>query len=387
MKTIVSITPIAVASDSRTYKIATSLAQFGYQSIVVEGLSSGFNKKSLPFQLIGVMGGILFTQKEAMEDEQSVGRSLFKQARYLLRRLVKPFANQWKTFVSLPKASLYYLHSFYQFPAVFLKSRLLGVPYFYDAHDYYLAESPGKFNRWLEALCIKHAKAVVTVSSGIAEVLQKEYGCEPIVIRNCHDPRLEERSTQDLRRYLGLSSEDFLFVVVGQAKDGMAICEALEAMKAMPANVHLAFVGKNTTDYSVLVEQAQLGSRVHLVPPVVVSQVVPFVRTADAALILYYPRTKNYENCLPNGFFQSISAKLPLVYAELRELHRIAEKYKLGIAVNTQSPKELQAGMLQLIRNPELRQTYKQNLELATQELSWEHEENVLRDLVAKVMT
>ena len=36
MKVIVSVTPLQVAADSRTFKIASSFSRFGYHSIVVE---------------------------------------------------------------------------------------------------------------------------------------------------------------------------------------------------------------------------------------------------------------------------------------------------------------------------------------------------------------
>jgi glycosyltransferase involved in cell wall biosynthesis len=377
-RTIVFITPTAVTSDSRTYKMAASFSRFRYKSIVVEGLSSNFQSGDLPFELLCVEGEIIFTKTG---DRAEPFKNPFRQLQYWFLRLTKPFSNQWRTFTSLPKASLYYLHSFYQFPAVFLKSRLLSVPYFYDAHDYYLAENPGKFNRWLESLCIKYAAAFVTVSQGVADILLQEYDRKPVVVRNCHDPRLEEEPAQNLRQSLNLAPDDFLLVVVGQAKIGMAIDEAIEAMRNVPANVHIAFVGKNTQNYSRLVEQARLTSRIHLVPPVAASQVVPFVCSADAALILYYPRTENYKNCLPNGFFQSISARLPLIYPELPELCHVAEKYDIGITVNPRSSKELQEGIMQLMQNLNLRQKYKQSLEVARQELSWEYEEDILHDL------
>lgn len=381
MKTIVSVTPVAVTSDSRTYKMAASFTRFGFKSIVVEGLKSNVQPQSMLFSLLHVQGDVIFSKADGSRKNPVLARRLSAEwFKYWWLRLTKPFMNQVRTFISLPRASIYYLHSFYQWPAVFLKSMLVSAIYIYDAHDYYLAENPGRLNRWLEALCIKYAGAIVTVSRGVAALLEKEYGCKPVVIRNCHDSRIEETPSQNLRQTLGLSAEDFLLVVVGQAKDGMAIREALEAMRNMPSHVHIAFVGKNTQKYSVYVEQAQLGSQVHLVPPVIPSQIVPFIRSANAALILYYPRTENYENCLPNGFFQSVSAKLPILYPDLPEISRLAVEYQLGISINTQSAYDIANGILYFVENNGAH--YKDNLAKASCELSWEREELVLRDLV-----
>ena len=381
MKTIVSVTPVAVTSDSRTFKMAASFTRFGFRSIVVEGAKSEFQPNDLPFELFEVRGGVVFsTSRDFFDASASQGRSSIKKVKYWLTRLAKPFLNQIRTFISLPNASLYYLHSFYQFPAVFLKSRLLGVKYIYDAHDYYQDENPGMLNKWVETLCIKFAAAVVTVSGGVARLLKGKFNCTPIVIRNCHDSRLEEEPAQNLRQYLGLSGKEFLIVVVGQAKDGMAVEEALEALASVPSHVHLAFVGKNTHNFSALVEQSPRPENIHLVPPVLPGQVVPFIRSADVALILYYPRTDNYKSCLPNGFFQSISAELPLLYPDLPEISRLASKYQLGISINTQSANDIANGILQFVRGKGVQ--YKDNLAKASSELSWEREEQILRNLV-----
>lgn len=385
MKTIVSVTPLPISADSRTYKMAASFSRFGYKSIVVEGLTSPFHSNSLPFELICVKGGVIFTKADGANNNVEPKRSVIAWLRYWLLRLVKPFLNQIRTFLSLPDASLYYLHSFYQFPAIFLKSRLLGAPYIYDAHDYYQVVNPGKFNIWLEGLCIKSAKSVVTVSKGVAHLINSGYGYSPIVVRNCHDKRLERKPQQDIRQFLDLTEESFLLVVVGQAKDGMAVVETLEALRDLPSHVHLAFVGKNTSDYSKFVEQLQLESRVHLVPPVLPDQVVPFIASADAAMIIYYSRSPNYENCLPNGFFQSVSAKLPLIYSSLPEINLIADQYKIGIPINPQSPNATREGILHLLQSQDSIEMYRKNLEIARGELSWEREEQILQDLVEDV--
>src|SRR5438045_1381352 len=50
--TIVTLTPLEVQSDSRTYKQAASCARLGYRSIVVEGYRSSLDPRALPFELI-----------------------------------------------------------------------------------------------------------------------------------------------------------------------------------------------------------------------------------------------------------------------------------------------------------------------------------------------
>ena len=55
-KTIVSVTPIAVERDSRTFKAAASMARLGYRSIVIEAEPSAGLRNGLPFELITIAG-------------------------------------------------------------------------------------------------------------------------------------------------------------------------------------------------------------------------------------------------------------------------------------------------------------------------------------------
>src|SRR6266540_3867210 len=57
MKTIVSISPIRVEADSRTFKQAASIRSFGYASVVVEGERSSLERNGLPFELHSVRNG------------------------------------------------------------------------------------------------------------------------------------------------------------------------------------------------------------------------------------------------------------------------------------------------------------------------------------------
>jgi glycosyltransferase involved in cell wall biosynthesis len=272
------------------------------------------------------------------------------------------------------------------------------VPFIYDAHDFYrrIEESEEHLpveERWMksvyakvESLCVRKAAAVVTVSEGVAELHREAFGCQPVIIRNCQDPRLDRSPPQTLRRLLGLSDDEFLLVTVGQAKAGQALSEAFDAMRLLPDRVHLALVGARYEQHLEEIRGKGLEGRVHPVPPVKPYEVVPFIQSADAALILYYPRSVNYAYCLPNGFFQSVTAELPLLYPELREIKRVAEQYNLGIAIDPRSAESIRSGVAELLTDQEKLLTFKRNLRAAKHELSWEKEEILLKDLISKII-
>jgi glycosyltransferase involved in cell wall biosynthesis len=237
----------------------------------------------------------------------------------------------------------------------------------------------------METWCIQRAAIVVTVGKGIARFQEEAFGCQPIIIRNCHDARLDREPVQSLRKSLGLNAEDFLLVTIGQAKKGQAIQEALDALLGLPEFVHLAFIGGN---YKAHIEKHltnRLEKRVHFVSPVRPDEVVPFVKSADASLILYYPRSVNYEYCLPNSLFQAIDAELPLLYPELPEISEIAKKYDLGITINPKIPRSISLAVKALLNDPAEIVRFKNNLREVKTALSWEQEEKVLKKLILNV--
>lgn len=480
--TIVSITPLKVQADSRTFKQAASVARFGYTSIVVEGQRSNFAEQELPFELRTVgwcdstAGGsrpeksqpegssdsetetpvatsikqnrVLKSPPLVRSDENklvcflrsSYRRLVPESIRLLLRHPLRwiflilfflrrlPLIIKWRLimvaerlkivdliffvrYVSdflykygylplkcTPKASLYYLHAFYQFPAVYLLCLRYRARYIYDAHDFYSQighfQDPSSlqvhwikpFEQWIERLCIKKAAALVTVSDGVAQLYKDYCDSEAVVVRNVQDIRFNCKHNLHLRKRLHLSSDEFLIVCVGNAKPGMAVAELYEAMINLPTDVHIAFLGGGYEPYITMAQAKGLEQRVHFVPPVAPNEVIPFIQSADAAIVIYYSMSVNYQNCLPNGFFQPISAQLPLFYPELSEIKKIVEHYNIGIPIDPQSPPSITKGVITLLNNKELMFTFRQHLILAQQELNWEREEKILFDLFSQIL-
>ena len=411
-KTIVFVTPLKVEADSRTFKQAASLARFGYLSVVVELERSDLNENAAPFELIAVKKNedhavdvsrnTKAAKKEAIQGlkkfcRNRLPRRLLEYLRIIFFIFDYLYHTCFMTFKSLPRASLYYLHAPYQFPAVYLASKRYRVPYIYDAHDFYVDlpdyESAAiserfacRVYRYVEFLCIKKASAVVTVNDGIAALIREEFDYRSgiLVIRNCHDYRLDQRPEREIREKLGLGEEVFLLIVVGNAKKGQAVKAALDLMAMLPPNAHLAFLGKGYETYLDDVFDKALSERIHFIRPVKPYEVVPFIRAANATLILYYPKSENYKNCLPNGFFQSMAAGLPLLYPELPEIKKIAESYELGLAINPQSADSIRKAVETLMEDKRLYLKFKRNLKRAGRELSWEREEEKLLKLIVK---
>jgi glycosyltransferase involved in cell wall biosynthesis len=257
-------------------------------------------------------------------------------------------------------------------------------PFVYDAHDFYPAGysvAPGealwiRALIWLERRCVRHASAVVTVTEGCADLIEDYFGRRPAVVRNVHDPRIDQPVPRDLRKELGLGARDFLVVMAGNAKAGTAVDQALAAWRQLPDRAHLALVGGGWEAYENAVASLDLAGRVHLCGPLLPTQVVPFISTADAALILYLPHSVDYVYALPNRLFLPISAGLPLIFPRhLTELRALAEANGLGLAIDPERPSSIVAAVLELMEDDAALARYRANAATARSVFTWEREE------------
>jgi glycosyltransferase involved in cell wall biosynthesis len=414
MKTIVSVTPTRLETDSRSFKIAASVARFGYTSILIEGKRSKLDKRGLPFavrsleDLLRRGNALPNGSVEESASHSGIGVAIKIWMTTIDSTLLFPFLFLlWYAYhyvllplSQTPRASLYYLHGYALYPSVWILSKRYNAPIVYDAHDFYSGiKSPeeiaalGFGRRWLmtfyrnlESRLVKNASAVVTVAERIAGLQERTFGRRPIVIRNSHDHRIDRNPPNTLRASLGLSRDHFLLVVVGNCKQGMAIREALDAMLELPDRVHLAFVGSFYEEHLGEIRRRMLDRRVHIVGPARPDELVPFIADADASLLLYYPRSANYRNCLPNGFFQAIAAGLPLFYPRLPEIAEIAGRYEIGTPIDPLVPSSVSSAVTRLMNDPVRMGKYGRNLRTAVQDLTWDREELVLKELISRAL-
>lgn len=357
--TIVSLTPLALERDSRTYRIAHSFAEAGWRSVVVEGEASACPFWGNRIEVVSLSPRRAATaaspghhgavaRLRAGEWGRAGDYALYAAYRgYDWWRYRRPAPR-------VPAADLYYLHSFELHRAVAHRR----VPIIYDAHDFYRGIEPPSstpaFDRHclrpfldgLEGRLVADAAAFVTVSAGVAGLLERTFRRRPLVVRNCHDERLDRPIMPDLRARLGLTPEDCLCVVVGNRKRGMAVEVAAEAFARLPGRFHLAFVGRfYDADRERFASQPG-AARLHFNNWVLPNQIVPFIRSADLGLVLYRQHSENYEAALPNGFFQVVAAGLPLVRAALPEVETAIAGRDVGVRLGRLDPQTLADAVL-----------------------------------------
>jgi glycosyltransferase involved in cell wall biosynthesis len=401
----VSLTPVSLDADSRALRIAYSLGEAGFRSLVIEGRTSvcrcwgaeiEVTSAGPPGQAAMPLAGSaapLLQMVNALRSGRLGGAG--ERVLYAGFRGFDWWRHCGRPGRLLPPAELYYLHSFELHRAVAPLAARFGGRVVYDAHDFYRGIEPierqPSFDRHrmrpflnrLEDRLVVEAAAVVTVSDGIADLIEDAFGRRPVVIRNCHDERLDQVALPDLRAALGLTAAHRLCVVVGNRKAGMAASVAVDAIARLPECFHLAFVGRGYATLAQQLRQHPAAKRVHFGRYAEPTRIVPFIRSADIGLVIYEPYSQNYRSALPNGFFQIVAAGLPLVRAPLPEIEATISGRVIGVCLERCDAPSLAKAILQCAED---QQVLRRNSAALARELRWELESRRLQSLISDVL-
>ena len=81
-----------------------------------------------------------------------------------------------------------------------------------------------------------------------------------------------------------------------------------------------------------------------------------------------------------------INYQTPVLTSNLVEIRRIVETYKVGWITNSHNPKKIAETVLRIFDNEEEYQEKKNNTQRASEDLNWEHEEVVLKEIYSKLL-
>lgn len=276
--------------------------------------------------------------------------------------------------------------------AVGIASRLKRVPFVYDSHEFFtgvpeIQDKPVVIAtwRWIEKTFYHKAAARITVNRSIAGLLQKAYGGEePFVLRN-----IGERPSEIIRTTRAEAGipED-VFVVINQGAGinvdrGME--EALDAV-SMLEGVLLLIVGNGDAVPVLKATAAQRGmeNKVKFVDKMPYNQLLGYTELADVGLSLDKPTSVNYQFSLPNKLFDYIHSNIPVITSEVVEVKRIVDEYEVGLTVDSSNPKAI-ADAIEKMRESGTA-VYSEALRKAASELNWDHERNVLAEVLTPLL-
>ena len=264
----------------------------------------------------------------------------------------------------------------------------------YDSHE--LATGvPYRSRGWtalvggIERRIVPRCDAVLTVSDGIAERIQAQYGLPrlPAVVRNLPDlpPPSPGPPPVDLRVSFGIGDAPLILHhgAVAAGRGGETLIRAL----ALTEGAHLLFLGADGP-YAARIERLSaelgVGGRAHFHPPVRLEELLSYTSQADLGVTLLEDTCENHRLALPNKAFEYVAAGIPVVASDLPELRRVVADHGIGWTVDPANPDSVAAGLLTAI-DARGDAALRDRVRIAAAELSWEREKTRLLDLYASL--
>lgn len=271
---------------------------------------------------------------------------------------------------------------------VWLRARLGGQPFVYDAHELFtevpeVVARPAvqRAWRWVERFIVPRADLVYTVGPALARVFEERYGRPVEVVRNIS--RLLEAALPSTPTTAPAAG---YILYQGALNAGRGLEALLEAMPQVAGR--LVVCGEGDLSESLRARAAALGllasGQVEFRGFVLPDALRDVTRNAVLGVMLLENQGLSYYYSLANKFFDYLHAGIPQVVVDFPEYRALNDQYDVAEIVPNLEPTTLAAVLNSLLRdNPGRYQQLAENCRRARRELSWQHEEQHLLALYA----
>jgi glycosyltransferase involved in cell wall biosynthesis len=245
--------------------------------------------------------------------------------------------------------------------ALRLRERL-GGRVVYDSRDISLESGryvrlPSVWRRLLarrERAWARAADAVVTVNRPYAEHLQHAFGREPTIVYN--GPLPFDPPDPPERRFhdlLDLPPGDRVALMVGAVVAHRGIEAACEAIGSVP-DTALVIIGDGEAKAGIEAEVRTLphGRRIHFLAGLPPDELPAWTAAADVAVMPIQPSTLNHRLTTPTRLFDAMGAGVPVVASDLPGMAEIVRETGVGVLVDPSSPDAIAAGINEILDAP-----------------------------------
>lgn len=256
----------------------------------------------------------------------------------------------------------------------YLVSKLFRIPLVFDSHELF-SEVPELTNRpfiksiWrkIEDFLIPKIKNKYTVCGSIAEYYKSIYNTSFDVIRNVP---IKSIDLNELKSNISLKKNAIIYQ--GALNKGRGLELIIETMMYLD-DVFLYIVGDGDINLELknLVHQLQLTNKVFFLGKIIPQDLQKITSQAAVGISIEEDLGLNYRYALPNKLFDYIQAEIPVLVSDLPEMRQLVNHYKIGLVIENRQPKEIAKNIITLIEN---RNSYIENLKIASAELCWEKE-------------
>ncbi len=276
---------------------------------------------------------------------------------------------------------------------VYFASKFLGVPRFFDAHEYF-EEVPEVVHRPLvKAIWKKLANWLIpefdrayTVCESLADIFKEKYGIPFGVVRNLPflelpfpSPPVNEEVVSQIQE---LAANKKIILYQGALNEGRGLEAMLDAMHYLEDTVLLlAGDGDIGTQLHAQVAREYLNKKViflGFVTPSTLRAITPF---ATLGLNLLEARGKSYYYSLANKTFDYIQAGVPALHPDFPEYRSLMSEHQTGLLVEKLEGEYLASLISDLLDNAPQYAVLKANCRLAKNTLVWEKEKDRLTSI------
>ncbi len=248
------------------------------------------------------------------------------------------------------------------------------------------------YKRWvyqtMERVVLHAATEVITVCDSIGERLARIYDApkQVHIIRNIPEINVTDRQPgTDLRKKLGISPDKKIVLYQGGLGPSRNLEPVIEAMAQVK---HAVFVIRGPgyeywhKRYHRLAARFGARDKVYCLPAVPSTRVVAEARAADIGLWTLLANVGlNFELALPNKVFEYIAAGVPLLAADLPEVRKIVQGYRIGVCFDPVSPASIARAINALAESDAFYDECRRNIAGAVRDLRADEEWNKLVNL------
>lgn len=262
-----------------------------------------------------------------------------------------------------------------------------------DAHEYAPRHFEDRilwklfYQGFNQFLCVTHLaklSGMMTVGYGLAKEYERNFGIKPIVITNADhfinlNPKLPDENRIKLVHH-------------GIANPSRKIEEMIEMMNHLDDRFILYLIllspgyttGKTKNYLETLKAKNSNNPKVKFLPPVKSDEISTEINQYDIGVFLLPPSNFNYENALPNKFFNFIQARLGIAVGPTPEMASIVKEYKLGVVSDDFTPINL-ANKLNALTREDIIQ-FKLNASTAATDFNAQKNAILINQLVENVL-
>lgn len=211
----------------------------------------------------------------------------------------------------------------------------------HDAHEYAPRQYEDDFKwrffmmRYRDRLCqryLRRCKAMITVSEGIAQEYERQYGVRSEVISNATE-------------YLDIAPSAVLdnrvrLIHHGSAHRARKIEKMIEMMKYLDDrfSLDLMLMPTDRDYYRFLWKKAEGMSNVTFRDPVPMKEIVRTANQYDVGVYIFEPTNFNSRFALPNKLFEFIQSRLAVAIGPSYEMEKIVRHYDCGVVAKDFEP-------------------------------------------------